>query len=127
MGPSFIGDTKPWLDAHNPIVNTPFQHYCHHAVSGRRTTYHTGFFFKIWDQLAGTEYEKECFCARCEQKKGKRTREAYEKIVKPDYSVLLQPNFWFSKDLFKFDETVRSKEGAWKGRLVIFVVVLYCP
>ena len=32
----------------------------------------------------------------------------YEKIVKPDYSVLLQPKFWFSKDLFKFDGTVNE-------------------
>jgi len=38
------GYETPWLDAHNPVINTPFQHYCHHAVSGRKTTYHTGFF-----------------------------------------------------------------------------------
>ena len=27
--------------------------------------------------------------------KGKRTKEEYEKINKPDYGVLLQPSFWF--------------------------------
>lgn len=107
-------ETK-YLDAHNPIINTPFQHYLHHAVSGRRTTYHTGFFFKIWDQLAGSVYKKECFCARCEQKKGKRTREAFEKIEKPDYSVLLQPSFWFTKDIFQFDQTV-NEVGMERGK-----------
>ena len=25
------GYESTWLDAHNPIMNTAFQHYCHHA------------------------------------------------------------------------------------------------
>jgi len=112
------GYETPMLDAHNPIINTPYQHYCHHAVSGRKTTYHTGFFFKIWDQLAGTEWVKACFCARCEQKNGKRTREQFDLIKKtiPDYSILLSPGFWFTRDLFQFDTTANevkdSKESA---------------
>jgi len=110
------GYESPWLDAHNPIINTSFQHYCHHAVSGRRTVYHTGFFFKIWDQLAGSVYPGECFCARCEQKAGKRTREAFKKIEKPDYSVLVNPAFWFSKGTLEFDKTVNEvKKERGKG------------
>ena len=93
-----------WLDAHNPIINTSFQHYLHHAVSGRKTPYHTGFFFKIWDQLAGTTYKKECFCVKCERAKGGRTREEFAKIKKPDYSVLLSPSFW-AKDFLSFDSS----------------------
>merc|ERR550525_246427 len=99
------GYESQWLDAHNPIINTPFQHYCHHAVSGRSTVYHTGFFFKIWDQIAGSMYPKECFCCRCEQRKGNRTLEEFRKIVIPDYSVLLKPSFYLNWDTLKFDST----------------------
>jgi lathosterol oxidase len=83
-----------WLDAHNPILNTAFQHYCHHAVSIVKKPYHTGFFFKIWDQIAGSIYDKECFCAKCERNAGKRSLQAWNEVHKPDYSVLLTPNFW---------------------------------
>jgi len=80
---------------------TPFQ------VVRRRTT--LVFFFKIWDQLAGTEYPaSKCFCVRCEQKKGKRTRAIFDKVIKPDYSVLLSPGFWFNADVMKFDKTTNS-------------------
>lgn len=99
------GYEASWLDAHNPIVNTPFQHYCHHAVSGRTTVYHTGFFFKIWDQLAGSVYPKACFCVRCQQKEGKRERHQWEKLEKPDYSKLLDISFYLSADAMKFDDT----------------------
>jgi lathosterol oxidase len=27
------GHELPWPDAHHPILNTAFQHYCHHAKS----------------------------------------------------------------------------------------------
>jgi len=84
------------LDAHHPIINTSFQHYCHHALSIIGKPYHTGFFFKLWDQLAGSLYDKECFCAKCSQKAGKRTEEQWAALVKPDYSVLLKPSFWWS-------------------------------
>ena len=99
------GYESPYLDAHNPVINTPYHHYCHHAVSSRKTTYYTGFFFKIWDQLAGSVYPNECFCVRCEQKKGKRSRELFEKTVIPDYSCLCRPSFYFTKDALKFDAT----------------------
>jgi len=36
-----------WLDAHHPIINTSFQHYCHHALSIIGKPYHTGFFFQV--------------------------------------------------------------------------------
>uniref|UniRef100_A0A6B2LD44 Fatty acid hydroxylase domain-containing protein n=1 Tax=Arcella intermedia TaxID=1963864 RepID=A0A6B2LD44_9EUKA len=85
-----------WLDAHNPYINTAFQHYCHHAVSIAFKPYHTGFFFKIWDKLAGSLYDKDCFCAKCEREAGKRSFEDWKKLEKPDYSVLLQPKFWLN-------------------------------
>eukprot|EP01116_Phalansterium_solitarium_P003311 TRINITY_DN14135_c0_g1_i1.p1 TRINITY_DN14135_c0_g1~~TRINITY_DN14135_c0_g1_i1.p1 ORF type:complete len:307 (-),score=103.77 TRINITY_DN14135_c0_g1_i1:318-1121(-) len=86
-----------WLDAHHPIMNTAFQHYIHHAQSIINKPYHTGFFFKIWDQLAGSVFDQECVCAKCCRAKGLRTREAFAKIEKPDYSVLLSPSFWLTE------------------------------
>jgi lathosterol oxidase len=59
---------------------------------------HTGFFFKLWDQRMKSEYQagpETCLCAKCCRARGERTREAFEAIEKPDYSVLLSPSFWW--------------------------------
>lgn len=89
------GYESKYLSAHNPIMNTAFQHYCHHAKAILGKPYHCGFFFKIWDQLSGGMYpDEKCFCVRCEQAKGKRTLEQFKKVEIPDYSVLLDWNFW---------------------------------
>jgi Delta7-sterol 5-desaturase len=90
------GYETPWLSAHNPVFNTSFQHYCHHAKSIIGKPYHCGFMFKIWDQLFGCVYKGECFCAVCDTAKGNRTKAAYQAIMDdfPDYSVLLKPSFW---------------------------------
>jgi len=87
-----------WPDAHGYWINSAHQHYLHHAISVRNKPYHTGFFFKIWDRLFGSLYDGPCFCAKCSQAKGERTRERYEQAMKdkPDYSVLLRPSFWWT-------------------------------
>jgi len=85
------------LDAHNPILNTSFQHYLHHARSIKNKPYHTGFYFKVWDYLMGTLYDQACFCSKCQRKEGLRSKELWDKVEKPDYSVLLQPSFWTSQ------------------------------
>lgn len=91
------GYESPYLSAHNPIINTSFQHYCHHAKSLMNTPYHCGFHFKIWDQLLNTCYPREkCFCAECSRNKGERTEEAFEKIQIPDYSKLFTLKMWAS-------------------------------
>jgi len=95
------GYELPWLDAHHPFINTSFQHYCHHAKSVIHKPYHTGFFFKIWDQLAGSMYDKECFCCKCEQKKGRRTKKQFEKVVVPDYTALFKPKFWLKSSMWQ--------------------------
>jgi lathosterol oxidase len=82
------------ISPHNAFVNTAYEHYYHHAVSGGATPLYTGFFFKLWDQLAGTVSQKPCVCARCEAAKGKRSRAEWEKVEKPDYAPLLSPAFW---------------------------------
>ena len=93
------GYESDWLDAHNPIVNTAFQHYCHHARAIMNKPYHCGFFFKIWDQLFGSMYDGDCFCVKCERAKGKRSRELYKQVVVPNYEKLLDYTFWFSKNV----------------------------
>ena len=91
------GFEHPILDAHHPWINTAFQHYVHHAKSTLKKPIHTGFFLKAWDQLFGSVYKAgpdTCLCAGCSVKRGERTREEYEAIEKPDYSVLWKPSFW---------------------------------
>jgi len=91
------------IDAHHPIVNTAFQHYYHHAASTRNKPYHCGFFLKCWDQLFGSVYPDEqdaqkCVCVKCCVARGERSREAYDKVVKPDYSVLFSLEFWLNPE-----------------------------
>ena len=38
--------------------------YLHHAKAIINKPYHTGFFFKIWDQLFGSIYTGECVCCK---------------------------------------------------------------
>ena len=88
------GYESKYLSAHNPYINGAYEHYMHHALSIKNKPFYTGFFFKIWDQIFGTVYQGPCKCVRCEQDAGRRTREQFAKVAKPDYSVLLQPAFW---------------------------------
>lgn len=94
------GHETEWLDAHHPIVNTSYQHYVHHAKSTYGKPYHTGFFLKLWDQMTGSLYpDSKCDCIRCQRsQKGERTPEQYDKIVKPDYSVLWKDqSIWWDR------------------------------
>jgi len=92
------GHESDLIDAHNPVLNTAFQHYLHHAIASAGKPYHTGFFFKVWDQLFGSTFKGDCFCAKCEAAKGKRSKDKYAESLKekPDYSVLLSPSFWLN-------------------------------
>jgi sterol desaturase/sphingolipid hydroxylase (fatty acid hydroxylase superfamily) len=82
----------------HPFLNTSFQHYAHHAVSVKNKPYHTGFFVKAWDQLAGSIYQGEQVIPALEdQKLGNRSRERWESEVKPslpDYTLLASPHYW---------------------------------
>src|SRR5262249_41732814 len=93
------GFQLPWPAAHNPSITTSFQHHAHHPRSTLNRPLHTGFFIKLWDRIAGSVYDagpEACICARCGAARGERTREAFEAVEKPDYSVLLDPSFWWS-------------------------------
>ena len=80
---------------HQAVLNTPYHHHLHHARSTNKKPLHTGFFLQIWDRMFGSVYDGQCFCTRCDAKAGNRTREAYEAVAKPDYSVLLRPGYWW--------------------------------
>jgi lathosterol oxidase len=90
------GFESPRLSAHQPWINTAYHHYMHHALSIKNRPFYTGFFFKLWDQLFGTHFDGPCRCAACEQAAGRRTRQQYANVAKPDYTVLLKPSFWMT-------------------------------
>lgn len=81
------------LGAHNPIFNTAYHHYMHHAISAKGRPIYTGFFFKLWDNVFGTLDEGACRCHQC---RPKRTLEQWALVEKPDYSVLLSLGWWLS-------------------------------
>jgi len=86
-----------WPNAHHPWINTSYQHFAHHAISVMNKPYHTGFYIKLWDQIMGSTYpDEKCFCSKCARAKGEREFKQWEKIEKPDYSVLLSPRFWIT-------------------------------
>lgn len=86
------GYESPMLSAHNPVFNTAYHHYTHHAISSKDRAIYTGFFFKLWDQIFNTQSPNPCHCYEC---RPKRTVKDWEEIKKPDYSVLLSPKWWF--------------------------------
>jgi Delta7-sterol 5-desaturase len=86
------------LSAHNPILNTSYHHYYHHARSVIGKPIYTGFFFKIWDALFNTAQKDECQCCEC-RPTSSRSQAAWKKTVKPDYSVLLDWSFWTNTSL----------------------------
>ena len=96
------GHELDYPDAHHPILNTSFQHCMHHAVSVRNLPYHTGFFFKIWDDLLGAVHPPsstpgpKCRCVKCARSRGERSLEAYKKLRKPEYAPLLSVKFWMT-------------------------------
>lgn len=95
------GHEFTWLSAHNYWINTPYQHYIHHAKGRFLKPYHTGFLLKTWDRMFGSFYDQKCICCRCEKAAGKRTIEIWNTIEKPDYSVLLNWEFWKDPEAFE--------------------------
>jgi len=91
-----------WPDAHHPWINSSYQHYLHHAEGAVGKPRHTGFFIKTWDQMVGGDNTADmlkagkCGCAKCSRARGERTKEAWAKVEKQDYSVLLKPSFWLA-------------------------------
>ena len=94
------GHELEWPDAHHPVLNTAYQHYFHHSKASAGRPYHTGFFIKLWDELAGSDQTAvewragECRCAKCCCARGERSLKRWKEVHKPDYSVLLSPAFW---------------------------------
>merc|ERR1712046_173102 len=89
------GFEAKWPKPDHPWINTSFQHYLHHAKSVKLKPYHCGFFLKTWDILFCSMWTGEDLSAHAALAKGERTREEWDKVEKPDYSILLQPSFWW--------------------------------
>ncbi len=90
------GYESEYISAHNPVVNGAYEHYYHHAFSAGGSPIFTGFFFKAWDQLAGTVPKGACVCSRCEVARGARSAAEWRKVKLVDYSPLLTSAFWWS-------------------------------
>lgn len=90
------GYESKWLTAHNPIFNTAYHHYKHHAISAMNKPIFTGFFFKIWDNLCNTGEPGKCDCFLC---RPARSLADWKKEVKPDYTVLLSLKWWMTSKM----------------------------
>ena len=101
------GYESPLLSAHNPIFNTAYHHYIHHAISAKNRAIYTGFFFKLWDHVFGTVNPNPCSCFEC---RPKRSLEEFKLVKKPDYSVLLSPNWWMTSDAGSLGSTPSTKD-----------------
>ena len=89
------------LGVHGAIgsrLNGSYEHYTHHATATLNSPLYCGFFFRVWDQLAGSvpSPSAPCKCSRCECARGLRSEAAWHALERPDYSVLLKPGFWLS-------------------------------
>ena len=87
------------MSAHQPLVNGAYEHYYHHAKATLKTgPMFTGFFFKLWDNLASSvpPAGSPCLCSRCEAAAGRRSPEAWRKLDKVNYTPLLSLKFWLS-------------------------------
>eukprot|EP00916_Digyalum_oweni_P006225 GHVL01010766.1.p1 GENE.GHVL01010766.1~~GHVL01010766.1.p1 ORF type:complete len:301 (+),score=32.34 GHVL01010766.1:36-938(+) len=89
------GHEFDWPNAHHPWINTSYQHCWHHATSYYKKPHYCGFVLKIFDKIFNSVDKKECRCAACCRSKGERSVELWEKVVKPDYSILFSPVFWY--------------------------------
>jgi len=90
------GYESKYLSTHNPVFNTSYHHYSHHAVSIIGKPIYTGFFFKIWDYLFDSNSPNPCQCCEC---RPLRSKKEWDTTVKPDYSVLLSPQWWMNTSI----------------------------
>eukprot|EP00947_MAST-08B_sp_MAST-8B-sp1_P005158 g5158.t1 len=107
-----LGYEFKYPSARHPWINTSYHHYVHHAKSIVNKCYHTGFFLQCWDQLFGSIYPHD-ISAQSKIERGERTRERFDQIEKPDYSVLFQPGFWLTSQV---DEKKPAKKKAAAGK-----------
>ena len=79
------------------IINTPLNHYLHHAISGGSTPKYCGFYVTLWDKLFGSEDKDNL--AKMLTGIGSRTEAEFKKIELPEYSALGTIDHW--KDVAK--------------------------
>lgn len=74
------------------LINTPLNHFLHHAISGGSTPKYCGFYVTTWDKLFGSE-DKENLKKYMKDLET-RTVEEFAKIHVPKYEVMGSVSFW---------------------------------
>ena len=74
------------------LINTPLNHFLHHAISGGSTPKYCGFYVTIWDKLFGSE-DKENL-NKYLKGLGSRTPEDFAEVKIPNYEVMGSLSFW---------------------------------
>ena len=106
---------KIGIDGHNKYLLTSYHHYLHHAKSTMNRPLYNGQLLQLWDYLAGSHVyiplsstptasgeqavsaeKSTCLCSKCAREQGLRSMDEWNRLTKPDYSVLLSVSFWLS-------------------------------
>ena len=74
------------------VVNTPLNHFLHHAISGGSTPKYCGFYVTVWDKVFGSE-DKEGL-QRFMKALDTRTEAEFEAIEIPKYEQLASVSHW---------------------------------
>ena len=76
------------------LINTPLNHFLHHAISGGSTPKYCGFYITLWDKLFGSEDKEslEKFMKGLET----RTEAEFKTIELPQYGQLGNISHWVS-------------------------------
>ena len=94
------------------IINTPLNHFLHHAISGGSTPKYCGFYVTLWDKLFGSEDKENLqkFLHGLET----RTVEEFAKTNLPDYGVMGNLGYWMQAipPLIREDVGLTSKKAA---------------
>jgi sterol desaturase/sphingolipid hydroxylase (fatty acid hydroxylase superfamily) len=74
------------------LINTPLNHFLHHAISGGSTPKYCGFYVTVWDKLFGSE-DKEGLAKFLQGLEG-RTEAEFKTIELPQYEQLGSVGHW---------------------------------
>ena len=76
------------------LINTPLNHYLHHAISGGSTPKYCGFYVTVWDKLFGSEDKNNL--QKTLKKLETRTEAEFKKLDLPNYGALGTWSHWLN-------------------------------